>query len=136
MMYLMIYDAKEKNYLFPNKKASFLHRKQIFLSGIGAPETDEELTVKVAGPSKIRFDEPAHFRCHTNLDHVEVTWRLTGNGRSLSHPPSSSRDDLHLKPEMIPNGSQDLLVECMASVPHIGDLVTYTHVVEVLCKCL
>ncbi len=101
---------------------------------------EKELTVKVTGPSKIRSNEGAHFRCSANVNHVAVTWRLTGNGRSIDHPGSSAsglggHSDFHLQPEMIPVGTEDLFVECLASVnPHIGDLVTYTHVVEVLCK--
>jgi hypothetical protein len=52
----------------------------------------------------------------------------------------SSRSKLVLRPEDISTGPlrpSDLLIECLASHPELGDdFISYSHVVEILCKML
>lgn len=98
----------------------------------------ERLSLTGTGPTKVRQGEPSTFACTANQDDVLIKWRITGNRQTAELTGVPDRESgtarLVLDPKVIPHGSQDVVVECLASNPEFydGDMVAYAHLVEIL----
>ena len=109
----------------------------------------------VKGPVKLKHNEMGKFNCVAHPQYInpkpKFTWRLQMGSKTetvrgevdLMDPGAThqlSGSTLEITPETAIRGYKksahnDLVVECLVSHPELGDdFVSYTHVVEVLCK--
>ena len=121
--------------------------KTIFtLITLGKPEK-----VVVHGPTKLKYNEHGEFQCVAHPQYInpkpKISWRIqmgttTENlmGSDSLTEDNLSQSSLYISPETAirdykKNAHHDLVVECLFSHPELGDdFVSYTHMVEVLCK--
>ena len=113
---------------------------------LGKPEK-----VVVHGPTKLKYNEHGEFQCVAHPQYInpkpKISWRIqmgttTENlmGSDSLTEDNLSQSSLYISPETAirdykKNAHHDLVVECLFSHPELGDdFVSYTHMVEVLCK--
>ena len=88
-----------------------------------------EVKLKVSGPSEVRFNEPAAFRCSANRKDVEVTISLDSNWVQTAF----GKAEFMLKPGEIQHGLRQFVLNCFA-LDDNNDKITISHYVDVLCK--
>ena len=88
-----------------------------------------ELQLKIAGPSEIRYNEPAHFRCSATRSDAELSLSLNQNYIKSAQGVG----EFSLKPGHLEHGTRQFILECYA-LDENNDKITISHVVNVLCK--
>ena len=85
--------------------------------------------MQINGPSEIRYNELAQFRCSANRNTVELEWKLD-HQRIKS---DIGKVELILQPGQISHGEREITLQC-SGINENNDLLTVTHTVQVLCK--
>ena len=85
--------------------------------------------MKVSGPSEVRFNEPAQFRCDSNREDIEFTMSL--DKQKMKNGFTSG--ELILQPGQLEHGTNQFEIECFG-IDENNDKVTISHIVNVLCK--
>ena len=109
----------------------------------------------VTGPDKLKYNERGTFQCTAHPQYInpkpQFSWRVQMGAKTeniLGKDDSINEDEtnqlatstLEITPETAirdykKNAHNDLVVECLVSHAELGvNFVSYTHMVEVLCK--
>ena len=109
------------------------HERRILVSAskyvlLRAPVVLKDLSLHIDGPSEIRYNEIAQFRCSANRDNIELEWKLDHRTKS-----DIGKVELILQPGQIRHGERRVTLEC-SGMDENGDIVSVKHDVEVLCK--
>jgi hypothetical protein len=110
------------------------HERRILISAskfvtLYNPIPAVELKLKVSGPSEVRFNEPAQFRCDSNREDIEFTMSL--DKQKMKNGFTSG--ELILQPGQLEHGTNQFEIECFG-IDENNDKVTISHIVNVLCK--
>merc|ERR1719225_372364 len=108
------------------------HERRILISAskfvtLYNPIPAVELKLKVSGPSEVRFNEPAQFRCDSNREDIEFTMSL--DKQKMKNGFTSG--ELILQPGQLEHGTNQFEIECFG-IDENNDKVTISHVVNVL----
>jgi hypothetical protein len=108
------------------------HERRILISAtkfvtLHNPIPAVELKLKVSGPSEVRYNEPAQFRCDSNREDIEFTMSL--DKQMIKNAFSSG--ELILKPGQLEHGTNQFELECFG-IDENNDKVTISHIVNVL----
>mgnify|MGYP001360717728 FL=1 len=112
------------------------HERRILVSAskyvlLRAPvQALKDLSLHIDGPSEIRYNEIAQFRCSANRDNIELEWKLDHKIKS-----DIGKVELILQPGQIRHGERRVTLEC-SGVDENSDIVSVKHDVEVLCKSI
>ena len=101
----------------------------LFILFITDPIPAVELKLKVSGPSEVRYNEPAQFRCESNREDIEFTMALDQQHIKTAY---NSAEYL-LTSGQLKYGINQFVLECFA-MDENNDKETITHIVNVLCK--
>ena len=112
--------------IYFQKKSSQLCNIHLLFSD---PIPAVELKLKVSGPSEVRFNEPAQFRCDSNREDIEFTMSL--DKQKMKNGFTSG--ELILQPGQLEHGTNQFEIECFG-IDENNDKVTISHIVNVLCK--
>ena len=88
-----------------------------------------ELKLKVAGPSEVRYNEPAQFRCESNREDIEFTMALDQQNIKTAFTSA----EYLLSAGQLEYGTNQFVLECFA-LDENNDKETISHTVNVLCK--
>jgi len=107
------------------------HERRILVSAskyvlLRAPVVLKDLSLHIDGPSEIRYNEIAQFRCSANRDNIELEWKLDHRTKS-----DIGKVELILQPGQIRHGERRVTLEC-SGMDENGDIVSVKHDVEVL----
>merc|ERR1719225_2092845 len=108
------------------------HERRILISAskfvtLYNPIPAVELKLKVSGPSEVRFNEPAQFRCDSNREDIEFTMSL--DKQKMKNGFTSG--ELILQPGQLEHGTNQFEIECFG-IDENNDKVTISHIVNVL----
>lgn len=96
-----------------------------------------ELSLKISGPSTIRYNEPAQFRCSANQNGIELQMKLINqedrNSETALVTSFLEKGEILLRPGQIQHGVRKLVVEC-SGFDAKSDFVNHSHYVEVFCE--
>lgn len=110
------------------------HERRILISAskyveLRVPKPPQpDLSLHIDGPSEIRYNEIAQFRCSANRDNIELEWKLDQKLKS-----DIGKVELILQPGQIRHGERRVTLEC-SGMDEKSDIVSVKHDVEVLCK--
>ena len=90
-----------------------------------------ELQLKISGPSEVRYNEPAQFRCSANRDDIEWTMALDQQKMKMGF----GSGEFLLKAGQLQRGINQFVLEC-SGLDDNNDKVTISHYVTVLCKLI
>ena len=93
-----------------------------------------DLRLKINGPSQIRYNEPAQFKCSSNVESSELTLEIFQDDKvTWTQSFSGGHGEIRLNPGEIQHGTQQFFIDCGA-YNNDKDWVSYKHFVDVLCK--
>jgi hypothetical protein len=108
------------------------HERRILISAtkfvtLYNPIPAVELKLKVSGPSEVRYNEAAQFRCDSNREDIEFTMSL--DKKNMKNAFTS--EELILQPGQLEHGTNQFEIECFG-IDENDDKVTISHIVNVL----
>jgi len=108
------------------------HERRILISAtkfvtLYNPIPTVELKLKVAGPSEVRYNEPAQFRCESNREDIEFTMALDQQNIKTAFTSA----EYLLSAGQLEYGTNQFVLECFA-LDENNDKETISHTVNVL----
>jgi len=108
------------------------HERRILISAtkfvtLHNPIPTVELKLKVAGPSEVRYNEPAQFRCESNREDIEFTMALDQQNIKTAFTSA----EYLLSAGQLEYGTNQFVLECFA-LDENNDKETISHTVNVL----